>query len=81
MPRHCEADLLIHRTPIEQAILKLMPPGTLDLLVITDCDDGAMRDMQVEEDPDDPALVRVSSMVWRTALETEGWAGFDSSQL
>jgi hypothetical protein len=81
MPRHCEADLLIHRTPIEQAILKLMPPATLDLLAITDCDDGAMRDMQIEEDPDDPAMVRVSSMVRRTALETEGWAGFDSSQL
>jgi hypothetical protein len=52
-----------------------MPPGMLDLLAITDCDDGAMRDMRIEEDPDD------STMVKRTALETKGWTGFNSSQL
>ena len=75
------ADILVHRTPIEQALLKLMPPGTLDLLAITDCDDGARRDIKIEEDPDDPTMVRVSSMVRRTALETRGWTGFDSRQL
>jgi hypothetical protein len=75
------ADTLVHRTPIKQALLNLMPPGMLDLLAITDCDDGAMRDMRIEEDPDDSTMVRVSSMVKRTALETKGWTGFNSSQL
>jgi hypothetical protein len=76
-----KANFLLHRTPIEQAILKLMPPGTLDYLAITDCDDGATGDVSVENLPNDPTMVRVSSMVRRTALETMGWTGFDSSQL
>ena len=62
-------------------MLKLMPPGTIDLLAIIDCDDGAMRDMNFEEDPDDPTMVRVSSMIRRTALKTTGWEEFNSSQL
>jgi hypothetical protein len=37
--------------------------------------------MRIEEDPDDPTMVRISSMVRRTALETKGWTGFDSSHL
>jgi len=81
-PRCCKkANFLLHRTPIEQAILKLMPPGTLDYLALTDCDDGATGDVSVENLPNDPTMVRVSSMVRRTALETMGWAGFNSSQL
>lgn len=81
-PRCCKkANFLLHRTPIEQAILKLMPPGTLDYLALTDCDDGATGDVSVENLPNDPTMVRVSSMVRRTALETMGWTGFDSSQL
>lgn len=58
-----------------------MPPSTLDYLAITDCDDGATRDVRVEEHPDDPTMVRVSSMVRQTALETRGWTGFNSTQL
>lgn len=58
-----------------------MPPGTLDHFALTDCDDGATRDVSVEKDPNDPTMVRVSSMVRQTALETMGWTGFDSSQL
>jgi hypothetical protein len=66
---------------MQQAMLKLMPSGMLDLRAITDCDDGARRDMKMEVDPEDPTMVRVSSMVRQTALKTMGWTGFDSSQL
>lgn len=78
-----KADLFFsfHRTPIEKAILKLMPPSTLEYLAITKCDDGATRDVRVEEDPDDPTMVRVSSMVRRTISETKAWTGLNSSHL
>ena len=54
----------------------------LDLLfTITDRDDGAERDVRMENDPDDPSVVRISSVIRRTGLETMGWTGFDNSQL
>jgi hypothetical protein len=71
----------LHRTPVERAILEIMPPGTLDLLALTDCDDGAMRDQKVEKDPNDPTIVRVEALVRQTALGTKGWTGFDSNQV
>jgi hypothetical protein len=69
------------RTPIEQEVLSRLPPGTLEYLAITACDDGAVIDVSIEKDAHDPTLVQINSMMRKTALDSMGWAGFRSSQL
>jgi hypothetical protein len=58
-----------------------MPPGTLEYLAITDCDDGAMKDHRFEKDPDDPTMVKISYLKRHTALDSMGWTGFSSDQI
>ena len=69
------------KTPTERSILSRLPPGTLELLAMTGCDDGALEDVSILEDPKYPGKVGISKMRRNTALESMGWAGFDSSQL
>ena len=69
------------RTPIERSILGRLPPATLEFLAITGCDDGALEGANMREDPRDPDMVEIATMMRKTALESMGWAGFDSSQL
>lgn len=69
------------RTNTEREILERLPPGTLDYLAITDCDDGAMKNFSIKNDPDDPTMVQISYMQKRTALDQIGWSGFSSDQL
>ncbi|KAI9802420.1 MAG: hypothetical protein M1825_002804 [Sarcosagium campestre] len=79
-----EADkeiILQRMTPIEQDLLSRLPAGTLEYLAITACDDGAMEDVSVEEDPLDPNMIQIETMMDRTALDSMGWTGFHSSQL
>jgi hypothetical protein len=58
-----------------------LPPSTLELLALTACDDGAIADVSVEKDPDDPTMVRIGTMTKKTALDSMNWRGFQSSQL
>lgn len=58
-----------------------MPPGTLDYLAIRDCDDGATRDHEIENDPNDPTMVKIRYMRKVSALDSMGWTGFSSDQL
>lgn len=58
-----------------------MAPGMLEYLAITACDDGAMVDSSVTEDPHEPTMVQINTMMKKTALDALDWAGFDSSHL
>ena len=51
------------------------------MLAITACDDGAVVDVSAERDPDDPSMIRIKTLTRTTALESNEWAGFGSSQL
>lgn len=68
-----------NRTPLEREMLYRLPPGTLDMLAITGCDDGALLDYTIEKCPDDPEVTGISTRTRTTALQSLHWAGFDSS--
>lgn len=53
----------------------------LDYLAITECDDGAIRDVQFSQNQDDPDMVTVSYLQKISQLEKMGWEGFSSDQL
>lgn len=53
----------------------------LDYLAMTSCDDGAVVDVSVRKCPDNPGMVKVSSLSRGTALEQSGWKGFSSDDL
>ncbi|KAI2607967.1 hypothetical protein GGR54DRAFT_390293 [Hypoxylon sp. NC1633] len=65
----------------ERQTLKFMPPGTLDFLAMTACDDGAYISSSVTSDPNDPSKVKISVLKKKTAVEEMGWNGFSSDQL
>lgn len=69
------------RTGEQLQVLNRMPPDYLEILAVTACDDGAMGDVTVEEDPDDPTMVIVSSMSQQSALDSMGWTGFEASDV
>lgn len=75
----------LHRTRDERKLLKKlskeMKTNILEFLTITACDDGAVGDVSVEPCDDNSGMVRIT--IWRktTALDTQGWIGFESSQL
>lgn len=69
------------RTSIERDILSRLPTDTLEYLAITACDDSAVGDVGVAQDPDNPNMVQVTTMRKVSALDSLGWAGFNSSQL
>jgi len=50
-------------------------------MAITNCCDGAMQDIKVSENADDPTVVKIEFMQRQTALESKDWQGFTSNQL
>ncbi|KAF2030461.1 hypothetical protein EK21DRAFT_111983 [Setomelanomma holmii] len=77
-----DKDIIFERmTPVEQAVLSRMPPGTLEYLAIVACDDGAIGDSSIVDNPDDPSMKIITTLQRRTALESLDWHGFHSSQL
>jgi hypothetical protein len=58
-----------------------MPPSTLELLAISDCDDGALAHSGVRKDPSSPDMVLIEQLVQRKAIDTIGLSGFSIDQL
>lgn len=51
------------------------------MLALTACDDGAMGNVSIESIPDDQTMLRITTLVERTALEVNGWEEFCSAHL
>lgn len=61
--------------------MRRLPANMLEYLAITGCDDGALEDSSIEPNPDDPSMMRISTLRKTTALESKQWEGFSSDQL
>ncbi|TAQ85241.1 hypothetical protein B7494_g6437 [Chlorociboria aeruginascens] len=57
-------------TPIEQDVLSRLPPGALEYLAITACDDGAVGNVSFEKDPHNPTMMQINPFMRKTALDS-----------
>ena len=73
------------RTPTERRIIKelgkSLKTDIIEYLAITACDDGAIADVSIEQDPNHEGMVMIRTLRRIKALDAQDWTGFDSSQL
>ncbi|KAI9721985.1 MAG: hypothetical protein M1812_001943 [Candelaria pacifica] len=74
-----KALVLARMSPMQREVLSYCPPGMLDMLAITQCDEDALRDCSITTAK--PEFVSVNTMFTGETLERMGWEEFSSDQL
>ena len=70
-----------HRTPTERAVIRLMPPGTVDMLALRRRDVEAIEKIEIKDDPDNPDLIQIHQFFKNGTKLEKDIHGFTSSQL
>lgn len=70
-----------YRTPTERAVIKLMPPGTVDMLALRRRDVEAIEKIEIKEDPDSPDLIQIHQFFKNGTKLEKDIQGFTSGQL
>lgn len=66
---------------MEREVLKLMPPGTLDLLATSECDVDAIERTETDIDPSNSDNMVITTYYKENTRRSEYMEGFTSSQL